>query len=467
MNKNSGFLLRNFTWLFWVLLVVLLAAVFFLAVRRHFNHDEFQHIHTAWKILNGEKIYVDFFQNHHPFFYYVLAGIIAVFGENVTTILAMRIFSFLMLLLIILTAYCLSERIFKNRQISLIAILLLAATMIFVDLAIEIRPDVPQTLFGLVSILWLFTYLENKQTRYLILSSVFMAISFLVLQKAVFTVLLVGIFLLISAYKKYIQWRAVFIYGAAGILTVAPYYVYLLYSGSLSAYFTFNWLINMKWAYSFTAFTALGYILRTSTLLVIFYIWGLLKFTKTVVEIRLGWLSLGLLASNFLIRCPYKQSFMISIPFMVIIAANAMYSLFKERQKLLAVVLLIAVAMSSIFIFNRFKKDNVQSIEMIEYVLSITEPADYVYDGNAAFNLFRKDIDFFWFAVQTTPPKYGALVTYRTIAEYHYDIYELIEKFKPKVISDFEVDIQNEIIANHYVPSKRYEGLLIRNDGKR
>ena len=126
-------------WLFGVLLTALLAAVFFLAVRRHFNHDEFQHIHTAWKILNGEKIYVDFFQNHHPFFYYVLAGIIAVFGENVTTILAMRIFSFLMLLLIILTAYCLSERIFKNRQISLIAILLLAATMIFVDLAIEIE----------------------------------------------------------------------------------------------------------------------------------------------------------------------------------------------------------------------------------------------------------------------------------------------------------------------------------------
>ena len=45
-----------------------------------------------------------------------------------------------------------------------------------------------------------------------------------------------------------------------------------------------------------------------------------------------------------------------------------------------------------------------------------------------------------------------------------YPLSWLIEKFKPKVISGFEVDMENEIIANHYVPSERYEGLLIRND---
>ena len=39
--------------------------------------------------------------------------------------------------------------------------------------------------------------------------------------------------------------------------------------------------------------------------------------------------------------------------------------------------------------------------------------------------------------------------------------YELIEKFNSKVISDFEVDM-DEIIANHYVQSEEYEDIFIR-----
>jgi len=458
-NRESN--LRNLNKILWILLVVLLAAVFFLAVRRHFDHDEFDSIHATWKILVGEKIYVDFFHHHHPFFYYCLAGVIAALGEQTLTVIVMRILSYVMLVLMVLITYRFALSIFKNRTIAFASAVLLAGATIFIDSAIEIRSDVPQTLCGLLSFAFVFVYFDNKRLRYLVSSAVLLGISFLFLQKGVFSIFLMAGLLAANAFKKHILWRDVFVYVAAGILTVAPYYIYLLCSGGFSAYFTFNWLINMKWLNRFTAFNGLGVILRDCTLLTVFYILGLIRFTKTTNEIRIGWLSLGLLASNFFIRCPYKQSFMLSMPFMAIIAANAMYSLFKERQKLLAVVLLIMVAMSSVFIFNRVKKDNRRQLEIVEYVLSITDSTDYVYDGNAAFNLYRKDIDFFWFSVK--PDR--ALATYQTMAEYDYDIYELIEKFKPKVISTFEIEnIQNEIIANHYVPSERYEGLLIRND---
>ena len=36
------------------------------AVRRVFDRDEIETIHSAWKMTAGETLYVDFFQHHHP-----------------------------------------------------------------------------------------------------------------------------------------------------------------------------------------------------------------------------------------------------------------------------------------------------------------------------------------------------------------------------------------------------------------
>ena len=84
-----------------------------------------------------------------------------------------------------------------------------------------------------------------------------------------------------------------------------------------------------------------------------------------------------------------------------IIAANTIYRIFARHPKGLAVVLIEAFAVPSVFVFNRVKKDNRRQLEIVEYVLSITDSTDCIYDGNAAFNLFRKDIDFFWFSVKS------------------------------------------------------------------
>jgi hypothetical protein len=459
-NRESDF--RNFNKIFWILLVVLLAEVFYLALVRQFDYDEFDSIHSAWKLLAGEKIYVDFFHHHHPFFYYCLAGVIATIGERTLILIVMRILSYVMLVLLVLITYRFALSIFKNRTIAFISAFLLAGATIFIDSAIEIRADVPQTLCGLLSFAFVFVYFDNKRLRYLVSSAVLLGISFLLLQKGVFSILLMAGLLAANAFKKHILWRDVFVYAAAGILTVAPYYIYLLCSGTFSVYFTFNWLINMKWLNRFTAFNGLGVILRDCTLLAVFYILGLIRFPKITNEIRIGWLSLGFLASNFLIRCPYDHNFMLSIPFMAIIAGNSIYRIFVRHPKGLAVVLIIAFAVPSIFVFNRVKKDNRRQLEIVEYVLSITDPTDRIYDGNAAFNIFRKDIDFFWFSIKSD----RALATYQTMAEYNYDIYKLIEKFKPKIISGFRIDnMQVPVIADHYIQSDVHKDLFIRSDG--
>ena len=329
MKKNSVFASRYFTWLCLLLVAASVTIILAHSLKKEFDHDEFEAVHTTWKVLQGGKIYIDFFQHHHPFYYHLLAPVLVVYGENIVGIYAMRIVSFVMLILTLVVTWGLSIKIDNNKQKALLSVLLLSTALIFVESAIEIRPDVPQTLFGLISILMLFGYLEKKQRLFLILSAISLAASFLFLQKSIFLIGLLGLLLLINTWKQHIPLRDVFLYGIVMLVVVGPYFVYLLYSGTLSAYWTFNWLLNMKFLRHFTAFNSLGYAVRTNTLLCVFYIWGLLKFTKTASQIRLGWLSLGLLGSVFLVRAPYEQNFMIVIPLMSIVEANTIMSLFE------------------------------------------------------------------------------------------------------------------------------------------
>lgn len=461
MKKNNAAGSQPVTRLIWILLTIFFVIIVIHLVKRDFNSDEFEAVHTAWKIQQGEKIFVDFFQHHHPFYYYMLIPVLVIFGQTITAVFAMRLISLVMLALMLFVTYRLSLTIFNNKRSALISVLLLSGTVIFVNRAIEIRPDVPQTLLSLASLLMLFNYFEKKRRLNLVISAIFLAAAFIVLQKAVFLIALIGLLLLICAYKKQISFTDVFIYSIALLVSVLPYFVYLVCSGTLSVYVTFNWLLNMKFLHHFTAFNALGEIALTNTLLCVFYLWGLLKFSKKPQPNRIGWMSLALLGSVFLVRAPYKQYFMIVIPLMAIIAANTVVELFAKRTKWLVAVLMLSTLPPALFLLNRLKENNAAQIKKINYVLSITGPQDFVYDGKAAFNLFRRDIDYFWFSVR--PDK--ALATYQTMTEYNYDIYELIEKFRPKIISDCQIqNIRHEAVASDYIQSDKFENLFIRKN---
>jgi hypothetical protein len=49
---------------------------------RVFDHDELEAVHTAWKMWTGERIYIDFFQHHHPLFYRLLIPVLDLFGAK-------------------------------------------------------------------------------------------------------------------------------------------------------------------------------------------------------------------------------------------------------------------------------------------------------------------------------------------------------------------------------------------------
>jgi 4-amino-4-deoxy-L-arabinose transferase-like glycosyltransferase len=458
MKQNSLFLSLDCSKLLWLLFSVLVVIILFNSLNRWFDNDEFEAVHTSWKILQGEEIYVDFFQHHHPLFYYLLTPVIAISGENITTIITIRLIVFFMLLLIFFFTYYLSIKLF-NKETGLISLLLLTTAHIFFTEAIEIIPDVPQTLFGLLSVLLLFTFFENRFQKNLVSSSFLLGISFLFSQKASFLILLIGVLLLIGVYKREIYHRDLLLYLSVFLLTLAPYCLYVFYTSALSPYFSFNWVLNMMFLNHFLPFNILLHSFLYNLSLWAFYLIGLLFFMKTPNQKRVAFLSLGLLMSVFFAHTPYRQYFMMAMPLIAVTSAYAICSIFKNKY-ILVIVLVFSIAFPFFNLLKKTRNTNGIQLEKIEYVLSITGKEDFVYDGDILFNIFRKDIDFFWFSVR---PHTLGLATYQTMTEYDYNIYELIDTFKPKVISNYYIEnMHDKRIAKHYVQSALYEDLFTR-----
>jgi hypothetical protein len=369
--------------------------------------------------------------------------------------------------------------------------------------------------FGFAAFVLIFAYFDDRKKSQLILSALCLAVSFLFLQKAVFSIAVMAVLLLVPACKKQIKWGDVAIYGLTLAAAVMPYLVYLMCSGTMDKYIEFNWLLNMKFMNEFSPVKGFVIIFRKSPALLFFYIRGLLKPPKTAAPIRLGWVSIGLLASVFLVRAPYNQYFLPAVPFMALIAANAVVEALRDnrrwqaigviaaagvgfiyafriihpehgvivipvaivichviaivfckyqavRERWLMFTMLVALIIPVTFVFNRIARNNAVQLAIVEYVRDVASPDDYVYDGDAQFNLFRKDVDYFWFSVRRHHERGGALMTYQSMTDYHYDIYESIERYKPKVIWPYQVDITDARIAVDYMQSTEFGALYIR-----
>jgi hypothetical protein len=145
---------------------------------------------------------------------------------------------------------------------------------------------------------------------------------------------------------------------------------------------------------------------------------------------------------------------------MAIIAGHGLVSTLHSRVAINSIASFAVAAVAMIILCkNLVMTTNTHQVEKMEYVISNTNRSDYVYDGDIQFNIFRKDIDFFWYSVG---PNTG-LETYESLYAYDYNIYELIDRFKPKIISNYYIDNMNhEIIKKQYHPSDKYEDIFVR-----
>jgi hypothetical protein len=457
---------KIWTVLQWVLFSGILVSVFFYSYYREYDPDEIEHLHTGWKLVQGQKIYIDFFQHHHPFFDYVIAAVIRTYGETVDSIFASRYVMLLLTVGMLAATYLISVRVFKNAEVGVISMILTSTVVTFYMKSIEIRPDVPQTLAGLLSIYFLFSYYDKRDFKSLIASSVFLAVSYLILQKSIVLIIAIGALLLFDLYKKRIGYRHIALYAGAFLITVSPYYIYLLLSGTFEQYFVMNWLVNNNIEQVFGKLHTLIAFSRENIMTCVLYLIGLIIIMRTGKYGRLAALSVLLMCLTVIVfNNLWRQYFILSMPLIAIIASYALYSSFNSR--LIRFIVLIGAVyfpvsyMHNYALFNMDKARQHEQLDKIEYVLSITDKDDKVYDGDVMFNVFRDDIDFFWFCFE----KPSCLDAYKKVAAYQYSLYDSVAAQNPKVISNFRMHSINDIrIRNKYKVSDGYPDLYIRVD---
>ena len=449
-----------FIFLFQVLLVLLLISVFLLSLYRKFDQDEIEAVHTGWKILNGEKIFLDFFQHHHPFFYQSISPIISVVGENVSTLYTLRVIMYGFMIGILVFTYRLTQMIFDSKFISWLTVLLMISMSMFSRKAIEIRPDVPQIFFAIAAFYFLFQFktLNKKSSQYL--SAFLLALSFLILQKTLFICFGIVLVQLYWLYRKDYKVHSIIQYWSIFILSISPYYLLLLASNEFENYFLLNWILNMHFEFSFSAFKTILDSLYYNHFNWALFLYGLVVCIRNrIVDIPI--LSLVLLGTVFLVKAPYRQYFMPFIPFMCMIVAYGIYK--TMNYKLVITVVLCTFITPTVYnMLSVLNYPNKGQLEKMMWVLATTSKDDYVYDGKAEINLYRRDIDYFWFSTESGK---GGLTTFQKLKPYDYNLNEAIFKYQPKILSDLVIkENLSDSVMQKYTKSNLYPDLYIMQD---
>jgi 4-amino-4-deoxy-L-arabinose transferase-like glycosyltransferase len=454
------------------LLCLLAAYALCMNLFRPFDRDELEAVHTAWKILHGEVIYVDFAQHHHPLLYVCLAPVIGLLGERATTVIACRIAMLPFFCGIIAATWLLALRLFDKRT-ALVAVACLLLSWPLLCTATEIRPDVPEAMLGMFALVLLYPPstgqaaeppkqrpIGNLPGGRCLLIGLCLGLSFLFLQKAVFYVAAVTLIFLVRIFRRESGWKDLFTLGGGFMMAILPLGAWLIARGMLRDYFFWNWTVNACFRDRFSFLLLAKLVLKKQPVICVFGLLGFVDLSLQRRHRRLAAIVVVTFGTVLFARCPYLQYWMPVLPLLAIYAAHGMVRTLGSRPALLwGVLAASAAAMAITEPLWPGGTTNARQLEQIDYVLQVAGPADAVYDGCAAFNVFRPDVDYFWFSLSDN----GLLGTCRELGHYDFNVYDRIDTMKPKVVNTYGIEnLGDARIHDHYEASQSYPALLLR-----
>ncbi len=417
---------------FGLFVLVLLVGIF-----RFFDPDEIEHTHAAWLIKENKIPYKDFFEHHNPLLWYIMAPFIALTNESTQMLLVFRVMMFIMIIAIFYFVMKICKEITDSKEFYYTTGILLLTNLAFIHKAIEIRPDVPQALTGIIAIWFIIKYLKNQKTKHAIFSGFFLAISLIFLQKTLLTILAIALayLLLIIIGKAKIQTKHLLAFSIAFIIPNTLFLLFLYSQGALRDYIWSSWMLNMNYINSFSALINLHFIPKNIFLwlLILFGGFTLIKQKeKNQIIVFLYALFCALLILNSIIpKTPFIQYFITAMALMPILATYFLVKLladFKitETYKAIFIFLLIAYPVGNI-IFSPIKNNNLTHLEALEYIKNNTEKKDQYY-GSVTLNLFTDNIDYIWF------DNTGWFDIRNRNDPYKADKCKVIQEKKPKVV---------------------------------
>jgi hypothetical protein len=320
-----------------ILSLITLGLLFYSSFRQ-LDWDEFEALHTGWKVLFNGTIYKDFFQHHHPFSYYFIALIYKFFGASAGSIHIIRLFIFFLILSIGYATYTLAK-LFCNNKIALLSVIFLYSSILFTSNAIEIRPDIFMVFCSTTSVTCWFYYLHSKKIAYLIASSILLSLSFLFLQKAIFIIFFFGILIGVHWLTHRISYKTILLYGAIFSLAPLIYLLYVINLNFLYEYFLLNWIFNLKIPAESPRIAIIYSALEHGLILWFFFAIGIIKGIRSPL-----WQIIFLALSLNSILLHHTRYLMPALPFTAIVAAYG-FSKITINYKSLTTTLLVIITL--------------------------------------------------------------------------------------------------------------------------
>lgn len=214
------------------------------------DEDEFAHLHAAWLVSQGQLPYRDFFYFYSPVIL-LLLGPILLLGQSFVTVYAARLLMLLVSLATLGLIFLLGKSL-RNARVGALAVLTAAVLPVWLEKAVEIRPDNPALLFYLVGLILAVAGWRQRNQKMLIGSGAMLGLAAITILKMAFGALALGFvfFMLLfkerkSVFRLALWWAAGFagvflafglVLFAFGVLSEGIYSIFQLPREVFSAY---------------------------------------------------------------------------------------------------------------------------------------------------------------------------------------------------------------------------------------
>lgn len=404
-----------------------------LVPHRGFGPDELEHSHFAWRMLQGELPYRDYFEHHTPYFHLLLAGLYSLrdvtrSGDDAVAALfdARRMAWAFGILALGVTA--LLGRFARGPREGLLAALLLGNTGVFLWRGFESRPDVPAMFLLTLAFLLAargFAALGSAGhgTRWLVLSGLSLGTATMFTQKVLFFgpgIALFCVLLLLEPRLGVSRPRRLGAIAALGGAFLAPILSTLAFfaaHGALGAFIECNFLVNARWP-GLPAREFVLIVLYDDAPLVALAALGLwlARARPDASGLARGepFLALALLApvaGLFVHPAVTLHYFLLFLPLAAIYAAHGLVVLADAAARRApqlpadAVVALAAVALSvmpALRLREAYGRGNWSTLQALRFVIANTAPWEPTLDGFSGLGAFRPSAFYYPFVYSHT-----------------------------------------------------------------
>lgn len=209
---------------------------------RNFQVDEVEHIHSAYEMAEGRRIYADFWEGHNPLLYTVLSPLVDAEQPVVTFRRARGLMLAILACSIALAAFA-ATRLGASPAAGALAAGLLLLNSTFVERGIEVRPDGALALCVLGALA--AGLLRRPTLQRSLVQALLLSAAFLFTQKAVFQCVAFGCLWVWQAVRER-RASLVLLPVALWLVPVAATVIWLVRIDAFSAYLQYNVMSQVR-----------------------------------------------------------------------------------------------------------------------------------------------------------------------------------------------------------------------------